>query len=387
MAHRTRSQGRLQKHGDRTGLLTGISLAAAALLVLGGMTVVAHVWQQPKPAAAPAKGAAPTAAPTVQALAAVVMDRSTGVILYAKAPRRHLPTASLTKIMTALVVLEKTPDLDQSVAVPAAAIGQHGAGIGLRLGDQITYRELLLGLMVKSATDCAVTLATAVAGDEPSFAVLMNARAAEMGLRDTHFVNCTGLNVPGHYSSARDLSELGRIAMRDPQFRSLARRVWARITWSPSRETFVVSRNRLNARYDWVDGIKTGSTEGTGACMVASGKYGGRRLIVTTLHEPNRDQEVKDALGLFAFGASRFSRSVVVRRGERVGEVSLLSGGKAALVAERDLSRVVRNGARVRTKIQAPATLAAPTDEVVGYARFSADGMLLGTVPLRATAP
>ena len=244
-------------------------------------------------------------------------------------------------------MLERTPDLDQSVEVPATAIGQHGAGIGLRPGDQITYRALLLGLMVKSATDCAVTLATAVAGDEPSFVVLMNARAGELGLEDTHFVNCTGLNVPGHYSSARDLSELGRVAMRDPQFRALAKRVWARITWSPSRENFVVSRNRLNARYDWVDGIKTGSTEGTGACMVASGRYGGRRLIVTTLHEPNRDQEVKDALGLFAFGASRFSRSVVVRRGQRVGEVTLLSGGKAALVAEDDLSRVVRKGAHV----------------------------------------
>jgi serine-type D-Ala-D-Ala carboxypeptidase (penicillin-binding protein 5/6) len=385
MARRTRSGHLLGGERDRTRLATGTALVAAAAVVLVAMVGIA-LAQRDAPARAPTAQAT-TPPPSVQALSAVVMDRASGVILYAKAPHRRLPTASLTKIMTALVVLERTRDLEQSVAVPPTAIGQHGAGIGLRPGDVITYRQLLLGLIVKSATDCAITLATAVAGDEASFAGLMNARAAELGLRDTHFVNCTGLNVPGHYSSARDLSELGRVAMRDLRFRRLARRVWARITWAPSRETFVVSRNRLNARYDWVDGIKTGATEGTGACMVASGRYGGRRLIVTTLHEPNRDQEVRDALELFRYGASRFARSVVVRRGDRVGEVDLATGGVAALVAERDLSRVVRKGARVKTRIQAPSTLAGPTDDVVGYARFSADGMLLGIVPLRAAQP
>ena len=324
--------------------------------------------------------------PEVSALSAVVMDRASGVVLYAKAPRRHLPIASLTKIMTAMLVLERTPDLEAYVEVPAEAVGQHGAGIGLRPGDRIKVRQLLLGLMVRSATDCAVTLATAVAGDEPSFVALMNRRAARLGLEDTHFVNCTGLNVPGHYSCARDLSELGRRAMRDPRFRKLADRVWARVQWPPAHQAFIVSRNRLNARYDWVDGIKTGSTYGTGACMVASGKYGGRRLIVTTLHEPNRTTEVRDALRLFAYGASNFSRSVVVRRGQQVGKIAV-AGDTVPLVADEDLTRMVRRGATVKRRLQVPGLLHAPTDAVVGYARFWADGVPLGAVPVRTAEP
>ena len=360
--------------------------AAIAALVAAGVAVALLVALSPgagptRPQAAPAPPA-----PAVSALSAVVMDRASGVILYAKAPRRHLPVASLTKIMTAMLVLERTPDLEAYVEVPADAVGQHGAGIGLRPGDRIKVRQLLLGLMVRSATDCALTLATAVAGDEPTFVRLMNRRAARLGLEDTHFVNCTGLNVPGHYSCARDLSQLGRVAMRDPRFRNLAKRVWARIEWPPSHEAFVVSRNRMNARYDWVDGIKTGSTWGTGACMVASGKYGGRRLIVTTLREPNRDTEVRDALRLFAYGASNFSRSVLVRRGQQVGRIAV-AGGTVPLVADGDLTRMVRRGATVKHRVHAPRQLAAPTDAVVGYARFWADGVLLGAVPVRTAAP
>lgn len=360
------------------------ALVAAAVAVGVALTVGFVVSSPPgfRPAT-PAVLASP--APQVSAWSAVVMDRASGVILYAKAPRRHLPTASLTKIMTALLVLERVPDLEEFVEVPAAAVGQHGAGIGLHAGDRIKVRQLLLGLMVRSATDCAVTLATAIAGDEPAFVRLMNRRAAQLGLADTHFVNCTGLNVPGHYSCARDLSELGRVAMRDPRFRNLADRVWARVTWPPSHESFIVSRNRFNARYDWVDGVKTGSTYGTGACMVASGKYGGRRLIVTTLHEPNRTVEMRDALRLFAYGASRFERSVVVRRGDPVGEISV-GGGTVPLVAADDLTRVVRRGATVKRRVQAPGTLATPTDAVVGYARFWADGVLLGAVPVRTAS-
>ena len=120
--------------------------------------------------------------------------------------------------------------------------------------------------------------------------------------------------------------------------------------------------------------------------MVASGKYGGRRLIVTTLHEPNRTLEVHDALRLFAYGASRFSRSAVVRRGERIGEIDV-AGGTVPLVAAGDLTRLVRRGAEVERRVQVPGRLDAPTDAVVGYARFWADGVLLGAVPVRTASP
>jgi D-alanyl-D-alanine carboxypeptidase len=369
----------LAQGATRSRLLLAVVAALAAVGAVLTFTLVASTAPRPAHPSATAVTAPP---PKVSAWSAVVMDQASGVVVYAKAPRRHLPTASLTKIMTAMLVLERAPDLEAYVEVPEAAVGQNGAGLGLHAGDSIKIRQLLVGLMVRSATDCAITLATVIAGDETSFVGLMNRRAEQLGLTDTHFVNCTGLNVPGHYSCARDLSELGRVAMRDRRFRKLASRVWARVTWPPAHESFIVSRNRLNARYDWVDGIKTGSTGGTGACMVASGRYGGRRLIVTTLHEPNRTEEVRDALRLFAYGASRFARSVVVRRGERVGEISV-AGGTVPLVAADDLTRLVRRGAAVKTTIQAPEAIPTPTHAVVGYARVWADGVPLGVVPVR----
>lgn len=308
--------------------------ALAAMLVVGAALVVQVGPRRSAPATTPPlTSPSPGSQPFVRAWSAVVMDPATGVVLYAKAPDRRLPMASLTKIMTAMLVLERTRDLDAYVRVPVAAIGQPGARLGLSAGDRITVRQLLLGLMVRSATDCAVTLATAVAGDEQRFVRLMNRRAAHLGLENTHYVNSSGVNVPGHYSSARDLSELARVATRDPRFRSLARRVWATVTWPPAHEVRLHSHNKLNELYDWVDGVKTGATRGAGCCLVATGEYGARRLIVTTLRQPNRDQEVRDALKLFAYGASRYARSVHVREGRGVGELPLEDGGAASLAA------------------------------------------------------
>jgi len=246
-----------------------------------------------------------TRSPSVQAWAAVVMDARTGAVLYAKAPDRHLPMASCTKIMTALLVLARVPDLDASAIVPQDAVGQPGARLGLHVGDRITIRNLLLGLMVRSATDCAITLAGYVANDEPKFALLMNARAATLGLRDTHYSNASGIKIANHYTSARDLAELGRVAMRDARFRDLARRVYATVTWPPDHSVRLHSHNILNETYAWVDGIKTGASESARCCLAASGTFKGRRLIVATLREPDRAQEMRDALKLFAFGAAQ----------------------------------------------------------------------------------
>lgn len=240
----------------------------------------------------------PPAAPAVQAWSSVVMDRATGFVLYSKAPDRHLLPASCTKIMTALLVYEHVRDLNKYVTVPRAAMHQNGATLGLRAGDRITVHNLLLGLFVRSATDCAVTLATRVSGSESKFAVLMNRRAAQLGLANTHYVNASGQAVPGHYTSARDLAELGRVAMRNARFRDLAWRVYATVTWPPGHRVRLHSHNIFNETFDWVNGIKTGATNGAGFVLVASGRYHNRSLIVVTMHEPTKQQEFADALAL-----------------------------------------------------------------------------------------
>ncbi|MFA4966390.1 MAG: hypothetical protein WC709_12275, partial [Thermoleophilia bacterium] len=297
-----------------------------------------------------------------------------------------LPMASCTKVMTALLVLEKVPDLGRYARVPAIATTQRGTKLGLRPGDRITIRNLLLGLMVRSATDCAVTLAHYVSGSEPAFAQLMNRRAAQLGLADTHYANSSGIRIADHYTSARDLAELGRVAMRNARFRDLAWRVWATVSWPPDHRVRIHSRNRFNELYDWVDGIKTGATSEAGCCLVASGKYGLRRFIVTTLHEPGRDQEVVDALRLFRYGASFYALRTVVGRGDAVAPVAVEGGGQVDAVAAATLRAVYRRGAEIVPRLALPATLAtAPAPgSVLGAVTYYADGRKLGRVELLA---
>ncbi len=160
--------------------------------------------------------------PKVKARSGIVIVRDTGEVLWTKAPDRELAPASCTKIMTALLVLEHVADLDAYATVPDIPLPQT-VGVDLVPGDRITVREALYALMVKSANDAALTLATYVAGSEDAFTALMNARATDLGLTHTRFVNSRGTPRPGHYSSARDLATLGRFADGRPGRRSASR--------------------------------------------------------------------------------------------------------------------------------------------------------------------
>ena len=168
-------------------------------------------------------------------------------------------------------------------------------------------REALTALLVKSANDAALTLASYVAGDEKKFTVLMNRRARELGTHAHALPNSRGTPEPGHYSSARDLATLGRFAMRDATFRELVRTKSAVIHYPPDAAVPVENHNRL-LDYPWGDGIKTGATAASGKVLVGSGKPGPVALIVVTMHEPTRDQEVKDAVALFEWGTAEYLR-------------------------------------------------------------------------------
>jgi serine-type D-Ala-D-Ala carboxypeptidase (penicillin-binding protein 5/6) len=275
-------------------------VVAATLITLGAVVAQAVVTPAPAPATS-------TAAPTVKAVSGIVMGRAPdGRVLWSKNPRKRLAPASCTKIMTALLVLERFGDrLDRSVRAPAGVTGQQAVAIGLRPGDRITVRQALRAMLVKSANDATLTLAVAVAGSEKAFVRRMNRRARQLGLQDTHFVNSRGKDAPGHYSCARDLGELGRYVWnKSSVFRETVATKTAVITWPPAHRVTVTSHNRI-LDYAWGDGIKTGATSKAGKVLVGSGTYGGVPLIVVTMKEPSRDREVKDAVALFKWGASQ----------------------------------------------------------------------------------
>jgi len=314
------------------------------------------------------------------------MDQLTGVIVYAKNPDRRLPMASCTKIMTALIVLDRISDRTRYITVPAAAVGAPGATIGLHAGDRITVNTLLAGLLTRSATDCAITLATAVAGNERAFVVLMNRRADGLGLANTRYANASGIAAARHYTSARDLADLSRIAMRRIAFRDLVRPTRATLRWQPGHVLLVESHNVLNRLYDWVDGIKTGSSELAWRCLASSGEYGQRRFIVTTLREPTRGQETTDHVLLYHYGASLYTERIVVAAGAEVTRVPLDGGGEVVLAAAKTLRAVVRNAASVKVRLRVPASFASlpATGSIVGTATYWADGERLGAVQVLA---
>ncbi len=247
----------------------------------------------------------PSGPPEVQAWSGIVIERASGRVLWSKTPDRQLPPASCTKIMTALLTLEHVRDLDAYATVPQIPLPQK-VGVNLRPGDRISVREALYALMVKSANDAALTLASFVGGSERAFVRLMNARAAELRLRHTHFKNCRGTPEEGHYSCARDLATLGRVAMRDATFRRLVRTKKAVIRYPPDAAVPVENHNRL-LDYEWADGIKTGATAASGKVLVGSGKPGPIALIVVTMHEPTREQEVRDAVALFEWATAQYA--------------------------------------------------------------------------------
>jgi serine-type D-Ala-D-Ala carboxypeptidase (penicillin-binding protein 5/6) len=267
----------------------------------------ALLWLLVAPAASPGAG---TAAPDVQARSGIMISRTTGDVLWAKQPGLRLPPASCTKIMTALLVLEHYGDLDRYLRAPASVTGQQIVAIGLRPGDRITVRQALRAMLVKSANDATVTLAAGVAGSERAFVKKMNLRASQLGLTHTHYVNSRGKDATGHYMSARDLAKLSLYVWNKyPFFRETVGTKTAVISWPPSHKVTVTSHNRILDQ-PWGDGIKTGATAKAGKVLVGSGTPSGRTsagvpLIVVTMHEPSRDQEEKDAVALFLWGAAQ----------------------------------------------------------------------------------
>jgi len=264
----------------------------------------------------------------VSASAAVVMDQQTGQVLWAKNPNWRRPIASLTKIMTAVLVLEYC-DLQEQVAVSREAARTPGSSMYLRAGASYTVRDLLSGLMLASGNDAAEALAQHVAKTTAEFAVLMNKKAVLLGAHNTHFTNPHGLPDDNHYSTAYDLAVITRYAMSIPQFAEVVasqRRVISEPGSGAGAEENsrpIYNKNRLLWQYEGANGVKTGYTAAAGRCLAASAARHGRQVIVVVLDAPRMWE---DAAALLTYGLEEFENLRVVEKGQTVGTIGVAQG-------------------------------------------------------------
>lgn len=212
----------------------------------------------------------------------IVIEASTGRVLYSKSPDVKCYPASTTKILTALVTLENLP-LGLKVEIPACAAGVEGSSIYLKAGEKLTVEELLYGLMLRSGNDAAAALAVAVAGSVGRFADMMNARAKKCGAENSHFVNPHGLHDRDHYTTARDLALITAEAYKNADFRKI---VSTRSTTAGEGESrrYFANKNKLLGTFDGANGVKTGFTTKSGRCLVGGAYRDGMQLISVVLN-------------------------------------------------------------------------------------------------------
>ncbi len=249
--------------------------------------------------------------PDVAARAAVLMNADTGEILFAKEPHLRLPPASTTKVLTALLTMERLDPNSRVQASPQAA-STAPSRIGLRAGETASTQDLLYGLLLKSGNDAAETLAEAAGGSVYGFADLMNAKAWQIGARDSHFMNPHGLPDEEHYSTAYDMALIFRHAMNYAMFSDIVRTRSATLRidsgqgpYGDSRLVQVVNHNRLLSSYEGTRGGKTGFTLKARRCFVGEVDRGGTRLIVSIMNSPNSGTLWQDARTLLDYGFAR----------------------------------------------------------------------------------
>jgi serine-type D-Ala-D-Ala carboxypeptidase (penicillin-binding protein 5/6) len=246
----------------------------------------------------------------VRAASAILMDAHSGAVLYERSPDAPRPPASVTKILTALVILEHGK-LEDTVVVSQAAARTGGHRLGLRAGQRVSLGDLLAAVLIRSANDAAVAAAEHVGGGLGGFVALMNAKASQLGMLNSQFANPHGLDEASHYTTARDMALLTRVALDHPTFAELVRSRQARLTiWKPGRRRLVPqirivqSHNRLLGQLNGADGVKTGYTDSAGRCLVASASRGSQRMIAVLLNDPRRWNDAA-ALLEYGFGSLR----------------------------------------------------------------------------------
>jgi D-alanyl-D-alanine carboxypeptidase (penicillin-binding protein 5/6) len=354
-----------------TGLRLRAGLVAAALALLS-------------PAAA--RGAPP---PTVVAPQAILLQPQTGDVILRKSADAERPVASTTKLMTALLVLERAKLDDVFTAVPYEAQAAESR-INLKAGERMSVRDLLRALLLESANDAAATLAVGVSGSQAAFVAEMNERARQLGLRHTAYANPIGLDEPGNHSSARDLVRLANRLRRNPFFRrTVATRSAGLTTGDHTRQ--IENTNDLLGDPPGINGVKTGHTLEAGYVLIGSATRGRVNVLSAVLGDPSKAARDADTLALLRYGLSLY-REVPIVRPDRVAasaRVKYREEDRIELVPARRVLKILRRGERPVAAVSAKEVLEGPLPRgsVAGSVTVRVRGRVVARVPLVTAQP
>ena len=330
--------------------------------------------------------------PAVSCPSALLMEKQTGTVLFAQDEHTPREPASVTKIMTLLLVMEAIDSgalsYDDVVTGSAHAAGMGGSQIWLKENEQMTVRDLLKAVCIVSGNDAAVALAEHLAGSEDAFVERMNARAQELGMNDTHFVNCTGLPADGHVTSAYDIALMSReLIWRHPDIRRFT------TIWMDSLRdgaSMLVNTNKLVRFYPGTTGLKTGSTSSAGYCISATAEKDGMELIAVVLGGSTSDKRFADAKTLLNYGFASYSLVTVVPESPLPAVPLTLGTQKAVQSVLTDKNALLLEKSRANGLTQAvslPDAVDAPVEagEPLGTLDiFDASGTAVASLPLLA---
>lgn len=319
----------------------------------------------------------------VSAQAAILTELTSGRVLYSKNSDARLPMASTTKIMTALVALEKGADrLDETIEISDAAAGVEGSSMYLEKGEKMTLRELLYGLMLPSGNDAAVAIAECIGGSVEDFVSMMNQKAEQLRLTNTHFANPNGLPDENHYSSARDMAKMTEDAMKNEVFAEIVKSKTYKIAdEGKAYPRILTNHNKLLKMYEGCIGVKTGFTKAAGRCLVSSAERDGMTLICVTLNAPD---DWNDHTNMLNYGFENYKLQKILDSTTPVttAEVDGAYEAAAPLYPERDFFFPLKDDENVKVTNDAPSHLNAPLtlNQEVGKIRL--DGADLSNIEI-----
>lgn len=329
----------------------------------------------------------------LNAKSAILMEESTGNILYESNPDERLPIASVTKVMTMLLIMETVDSgkisLDDMVTVSENAMSYGGSTMFLETGEQLTVNDMLKGIAVASANDGCVAMAEHLAGSESAFVDMMNEKAKELGMENTHFMNTNGLDEDDHYSSARDVAIMSRELMKHETIFNYTS-IWMDTLRGGKFQ--LANTNKLIRFYDGANGLKTGSTSKALCCLSAAAKRNDMQLIAVVLGAPTSAERFASAKSLLDYGFANYAVNTQITAGDEVQKIAVEKGvdKEVGVVAGDSCSTLVKKGQEdnITKEIKIDETITAPIEagQKIGTMTISRDGEVIADIDLNASS-